>query len=177
MGVCPEVKVSSQQSDGVTKLHCQVYGFYPRDVDVNWKRGGTEIPSDEAKQVLPNTDGTYQITVTVEVLPEEVEIYSCHVDHSSLNETLIVNPDVWPLRYGQTGDREPSKRIPLAAFSALQSNSTLGSNCIYKGPRCRSQRPQMWAGIWDSAQRHATARHGTARHGTARHGTARHGTA
>ncbi|XP_063287717.1 class I histocompatibility antigen, F10 alpha chain-like [Pelobates fuscus] len=91
--VRPEVKVSSQQSDGVTKLHCQVYGFYPRDVDVIWKRNGIEIPSDEAKQVLPNTDGTYQITFTVEVPPEEGEIYSCHVDHSSLNETLIVNPD------------------------------------------------------------------------------------
>ncbi|CAH2314639.1 MHC class Ia alpha antigen [Pelobates cultripes] len=91
--VPPEVKVSSQQSDGVSKLHCQVYGFYPRDVDVIWKRNGIEIPFDETKQVLPNTDGTYQITVTVEVLPDEREKYSCHVDHSSLNETLIVTWD------------------------------------------------------------------------------------
>ncbi|CAH2314631.1 MHC class Ia alpha antigen [Pelobates cultripes] len=89
----PEVKVSSQQSDGVSKLHCQVYGFYPRDVDVIWKRNGIEIPFDETKQVLPNTDGTYQITVTVEVPPDEREKYSCHVDHSSLNETLIVTWD------------------------------------------------------------------------------------
>ncbi|XP_063287615.1 class I histocompatibility antigen, F10 alpha chain-like [Pelobates fuscus] len=88
--VRPEVKVFSQQSDGVTELHCQVYGFYPRDVDVNWKKNGIEIPTDEAKQVLPNTDGTYQIRATVEVQPVEGESYACHVDHSSLKEPLIV---------------------------------------------------------------------------------------
>ncbi|XP_063289465.1 class I histocompatibility antigen, F10 alpha chain-like [Pelobates fuscus] len=88
--VRPEVKVSSQQSDGVTELHCQVYGFYPRDVDVNWKNNGIEIPTDEAKQVLPNSDGTYQIRATVEVQPVEGESYACHVDHSSLKEELVV---------------------------------------------------------------------------------------
>ncbi|CAH2314415.1 MHC class Ia alpha antigen [Pelobates cultripes] len=88
--VPPEVKVSDQKADGATKLLCQVYGFYPRDVDVNWKRDGIEFPSDEAKQVLPNTDGTYQITATVEVPPEEIDKYSCHVDHISLDKTLIV---------------------------------------------------------------------------------------
>ncbi|KAM8952773.1 class I histocompatibility antigen, F10 alpha chain-like [Pelodytes ibericus] len=88
--VRPEVKVSARQSDGVTELHCQVYGFYPRDVDVNWKRNGIEVPSEEAKQVLPNTDGTFQIRATVEVMPREGDSYSCHVDHSSLPETLMV---------------------------------------------------------------------------------------
>ncbi|XP_063289460.1 class I histocompatibility antigen, F10 alpha chain-like [Pelobates fuscus] len=88
--VPPEVKVSDQKADGTTKLLCQVYGFYPRDVDVNWKKDGIEVPSDEAKQVLPNTDGTYQITVTVEVLPEGTGDYTCHIDHISLDKTLIV---------------------------------------------------------------------------------------
>ncbi|XP_063289461.1 class I histocompatibility antigen, F10 alpha chain-like [Pelobates fuscus] len=88
--VKPVVKVSDQKSNGTTKLLCQVYRFYPRGVDVNWKRDGIEVPSYEAKQVLPNTDGTYQITVTVEVLPEEMDRHSCHVEHISLDKTLIV---------------------------------------------------------------------------------------
>ncbi|XP_053329213.1 class I histocompatibility antigen, F10 alpha chain-like isoform X2 [Spea bombifrons] len=95
--VAPEVKVSAQTSEGATKLHCQVYGFYPRDVDVNWKRNEIDIPSDEAKQVLPNTDGTYQIRVTVEVTPKEGDSYSCHVDHGSLEEPRIV---MWDPRKG-----------------------------------------------------------------------------
>uniref|UniRef100_A0A8C5RBC4 Ig-like domain-containing protein n=1 Tax=Leptobrachium leishanense TaxID=445787 RepID=A0A8C5RBC4_9ANUR len=91
--VRPEVKVSSRPSGSAMKLHCQVYGFHPRDVDVNWKKNGINIPSDEAKQVLPNSDGTYQLRVSVEVTPEDGASYSCYVDHSSLDEPLIVTWD------------------------------------------------------------------------------------
>uniref|UniRef100_A0A8C5QN68 Ig-like domain-containing protein n=1 Tax=Leptobrachium leishanense TaxID=445787 RepID=A0A8C5QN68_9ANUR len=87
--VPPEVKVSSRQSGSTMKLHCQVYGFYPRDVDVIWKMNRMEISLDEAKHILPNSDGTYQLRVSVEVIPEEEASYSCHVDHSSLGEPLI----------------------------------------------------------------------------------------
>ncbi|XP_053329232.1 class I histocompatibility antigen, F10 alpha chain-like [Spea bombifrons] len=100
ISVAPEVKVSAQTSEGATKLHCQVYGFYPREVDVNWKRNEIDIPSDEAKQVLPNTDGTYQIRVTVEVTPKEGDSYSCHVDHGSLAEPRIV---MWDPRKDGSG--------------------------------------------------------------------------
>uniref|UniRef100_A0A8C5MKB8 Ig-like domain-containing protein n=1 Tax=Leptobrachium leishanense TaxID=445787 RepID=A0A8C5MKB8_9ANUR len=88
--VRPEVTISGQNVNGVTKLHCQVYGFYPRDVDVNWKRNGLDVPSYERKQILPNTDSTYQIRVTVEVLTNDRDGYSCHVDHASLDQTLTV---------------------------------------------------------------------------------------
>uniref|UniRef100_A0A8C5MTG8 Ig-like domain-containing protein n=1 Tax=Leptobrachium leishanense TaxID=445787 RepID=A0A8C5MTG8_9ANUR len=88
-GPC-EVKVCSRPSGSAMKLHCQVYGFHPRDVDVNWKKNGMDIPSDEAKQVLPNSDGTYQLRASVEVTPEDGASYSCHVDHSSLDEPLLV---------------------------------------------------------------------------------------
>uniref|UniRef100_A0A8C5ML48 Ig-like domain-containing protein n=1 Tax=Leptobrachium leishanense TaxID=445787 RepID=A0A8C5ML48_9ANUR len=89
--VRPKVKVSDQTVNGVAKLHCQVYGFYPRDVDVKWQKNGIDVPSYEAKHILPNSDGTYQIRVTVEVLVEDREGHSCHVDHASLRHTLIVN--------------------------------------------------------------------------------------
>uniref|UniRef100_A0A8C5WMB8 Ig-like domain-containing protein n=1 Tax=Leptobrachium leishanense TaxID=445787 RepID=A0A8C5WMB8_9ANUR len=88
--VRPEVKVSEQNVKGVTKLHCQVYGFYPRDVDVKWQKNGIDVPSYEAKHVLPNSDGTYQIRVTVEISAEDREGHSCHVDHASLDQTLTV---------------------------------------------------------------------------------------
>uniref|UniRef100_A0A8C5Q5E7 Ig-like domain-containing protein n=1 Tax=Leptobrachium leishanense TaxID=445787 RepID=A0A8C5Q5E7_9ANUR len=88
--VRPEVKVSDQTVNGVTKLHCQVYGFYPRDVDVKWQKNGIDVPSHEAKHVLPNSDGTYQIRVAVEVAAEDREGHSCNVDHASLDQQLTV---------------------------------------------------------------------------------------
>ncbi|XP_077340601.1 class I histocompatibility antigen, F10 alpha chain-like [Lithobates pipiens] len=91
--VRPEVKVWSQQlSNGITRLQCLVYGFHPRPVDVKWVRNGKDnVSSDEMSQILPHPDGTYQIRVSVEVPTKEGDTYSCHVDHSSLEEILIVN--------------------------------------------------------------------------------------
>ncbi|XP_040190516.1 major histocompatibility complex class I-related gene protein-like [Rana temporaria] len=92
--VRPEVKVwGRRQSGGVTRLHCLVYGFHPGPVDVKWMRNGTDhIPSDEMTPILPHPDGTYQIRVSVEVPTREGDTYSCHVDHSSLeDEALSVN--------------------------------------------------------------------------------------
>ncbi|KAM5145827.1 class I histocompatibility antigen, F10 alpha chain-like [Mantella aurantiaca] len=91
--VRPEVKVwGRRQSDGVTRLQCLVYGFHPRAVDVKWVRNGVDhLPSEEMTPILPHPDGTYQIRVTVDVSTTEGDTYSCHVDHSSLeDETLSV---------------------------------------------------------------------------------------
>ncbi|NP_001353601.1 major histocompatibility complex class I-related gene protein-like [Xenopus tropicalis] len=89
--VPPKVKVSSSESESGTKLHCRVYGFYPRDVEVKWiKNGRDEIHSEEAAQILPNPDGTYQIRVSVGVTPEGGATYSCHIDHSSLEKAITV---------------------------------------------------------------------------------------
>ncbi|KAM4640870.1 class I histocompatibility antigen, F10 alpha chain-like [Discoglossus pictus] len=91
--VPPRVKVSHHQSDGNTKLNCQVYGFYPRDVHVKWvKNEVDDVYSEEAKQILPNPDGTYQTRVTVEVTLKEGDSYSCHVDHKSLGEKMMIIP-------------------------------------------------------------------------------------
>ncbi|XP_041430421.1 major histocompatibility complex class I-related gene protein isoform X1 [Xenopus laevis] len=88
--VIPKLKVSSSESESGVKLHCRVYGFYPRDVEVKWiKNERHEIDSEEAPEILPNPDGTYQIRVSVEVTPEEGATYSCHVDHSSLENPLV----------------------------------------------------------------------------------------
>eukprot|EP00079_Xenopus_tropicalis_P019245 XP_012808704.2 PREDICTED: class I histocompatibility antigen, F10 alpha chain-like [Xenopus tropicalis] len=88
----PKVKVSSSESESGTKLHCRVYGFYPRDVEVKWiKNGRDEIHSEEAAQILPNPDGTYQIRVSVGVTLDKNSNYSCLVDHSSLETPMIVN--------------------------------------------------------------------------------------
>lgn len=94
------VKVSGHTLSNVTKLHCQVYGFYPQAVTVRWIKNGIEtIRENQADHILPNPDGTYQTILSIEVSVREVDTYSCHVDHSSLEETAIIlwgefNPDL-----------------------------------------------------------------------------------
>ncbi|XP_053329324.1 patr class I histocompatibility antigen, B-1 alpha chain-like [Spea bombifrons] len=90
----PEVTVTSLSTRGVTRLHCWVYGFYPRHVDVTWMRNEKdELYSEEAKQILPNSDGTYQVRVTVEVMPQDGDSYACHVDHCGLQNVLVTRWD------------------------------------------------------------------------------------
>ncbi|XP_073454425.1 major histocompatibility complex class I-related gene protein-like [Aquarana catesbeiana] len=89
--VVPKLKITSQEFNGTARLQCLVYGFHPRPVDVKWVRNGEDhLPSDEMSPILPHPDGTYQIRVSVEVPTKEADTYSCHVDHSSLEETLTV---------------------------------------------------------------------------------------
>ncbi|XP_077340564.1 class I histocompatibility antigen, F10 alpha chain-like [Lithobates pipiens] len=106
--VPPEVKVwGHRQSDDVTRLQCLVYGFHPRPVDVKWMRNGKDhLPSDEMSPTLPHPDGTYQIRVSVEVPTQEADTYSCHVDHSSLEDILIVN---W----------EPNNGLPITLIAGV----------------------------------------------------------
>ncbi|XP_073454391.1 putative HLA class I histocompatibility antigen, alpha chain H [Aquarana catesbeiana] len=90
--VRPEVKVwGHHQSEEKTRLHCLAYGFHPRAVDVKWvKNGEDHLPLDEISPILPHPNGTYQIRVSVEVPTREGDTYSCHVQHSSLEDVLIV---------------------------------------------------------------------------------------
>ncbi|XP_077340494.1 class I histocompatibility antigen, F10 alpha chain-like isoform X2 [Lithobates pipiens] len=106
--VRPEVKVWGRaQQDGITRLQCLVYGFHPRPVDVKWMRNGKDhLPSDEMSPILPHPDGTYQIRVSVEVPTQEADTYSCHVDHSSLEEVL-------------TKKYEPDNGLPLAMIIGI----------------------------------------------------------
>ncbi|XP_075179253.1 BOLA class I histocompatibility antigen, alpha chain BL3-7-like isoform X3 [Anomaloglossus baeobatrachus] len=104
--VQPRVKVSGHEEGDTMKLHCQVYGFHPRAVDVRWMNGEDEVPLYETTNVLPNPDSTYQIRVSTEVTPKEGDNYSCYVDHSSLKEPLLVR---W----------EPKQDFPLAVIISV----------------------------------------------------------
>ncbi|XP_053556037.1 zinc-alpha-2-glycoprotein [Bombina bombina] len=99
--VKPKVKVWGVTSEGVVRLHCLAYGFYPKPIDVKWTLNDQDIPIEEAKQVLPDPEGTYQVRLTVEVIPVENQIYTCHVDHSSLSEEIKVpwNPEQAAIYY------------------------------------------------------------------------------
>uniref|UniRef100_A0A6I8SAT0 Ig-like domain-containing protein n=1 Tax=Xenopus tropicalis TaxID=8364 RepID=A0A6I8SAT0_XENTR len=89
--VPPKVKTSISRSDSGKRLCCHVYGFYPKKVHIKVMKNGTEeVSPEEFKHILPNPDGTYQIRVSVGVTPEGGATYSCHVDHSSLNSTMVI---------------------------------------------------------------------------------------
>uniref|UniRef100_A0A674IHK6 Ig-like domain-containing protein n=1 Tax=Terrapene triunguis TaxID=2587831 RepID=A0A674IHK6_9SAUR len=69
-------------SAGPHRLMCHVTGFYPRDIEVTWERGGKGALGEQmTSRIRPNGDPTFQIRVSIELgLGEHV----CVVRHVSL---------------------------------------------------------------------------------------------
>lgn len=88
----PVVKVTRRtQYNGLETLICRVYGFYPKEMDATWRKGGEVWEQDTFRGgVLPNSDGTYHAWLSIEVDPKERDRYRCYVDHAGFPEPLIV---------------------------------------------------------------------------------------
>ncbi|XP_072285718.1 major histocompatibility complex class I-related gene protein-like [Pyxicephalus adspersus] len=127
--VRPEVKVwGHRHSDGMGRLHCLVYGFHPRAVDVKWMRNGVDrIPSDEMTPILPHPDGTYRIRVSVEVVVSNNN-FSCHVEHRSLEKTLSVDLEGF-IDQSTSSKRRQKTALPLIASLLFITSLVL---CVFK---------------------------------------------
>ncbi|XP_013927546.1 PREDICTED: uncharacterized protein LOC106553544 [Thamnophis sirtalis] len=88
----PLVKVSRRiQYNSMETLVCQIYGFYPKEIDATWKKDEEVWEQDTYRGgVLPNSDRTYHIWLSIEVDPKERDRYRCYVDHAGLPEPLIL---------------------------------------------------------------------------------------
>ncbi|XP_060706342.1 class I histocompatibility antigen, F10 alpha chain-like [Hemiscyllium ocellatum] len=71
-------------------LSCLVTGFYPQAIEVTLWRDGVLIDESLSTGILPNHNRTYQIRKWIEFDPEDQAEYSCQVEHSGLEEKLVV---------------------------------------------------------------------------------------
>ncbi|XP_060094449.1 H-2 class I histocompatibility antigen, D-B alpha chain-like [Heteronotia binoei] len=75
--------------NGQETLFCQLYGFYPKGIEVTWMKDGEDRrPETLTGGVVPNSDGTYHTWLSIEVDPKERDRYRCRVGHDSLPEIL-----------------------------------------------------------------------------------------
>lgn len=89
----PVVKL--RRKEGYTSdresLVCEVYGFYPKEIDVFWKKDGEVWLEDTFyRKVALNPDGTYHAWISVEVDAAERGLYRCHVEHDSLPDPVVL---------------------------------------------------------------------------------------
>uniref|UniRef100_A0A8C9QVJ2 Ig-like domain-containing protein n=1 Tax=Spermophilus dauricus TaxID=99837 RepID=A0A8C9QVJ2_SPEDA len=72
-------------------LICSVTNFYPLQVKVRWFWNEEEETSGVVSTpLIQNGDWTYQILVMLEVIPQPGDIYTCHVEHPSLQSPIAV---------------------------------------------------------------------------------------
>ncbi|XP_066473336.1 major histocompatibility complex class I-related gene protein-like [Tiliqua scincoides] len=102
----PIVKVTRKDSQqGLETLLCRAHGFYPKEIDVTWRKDGKVRQEDAFHGVVsPNPDGTYYTGLSIEIDPKERSRYRCHVEHDGLQDPLDVavkeSVPVWLIAVG-----------------------------------------------------------------------------
>ncbi|XP_071469597.1 HLA class II histocompatibility antigen, DP beta 1 chain-like isoform X2 [Marmota flaviventris] len=92
--VQPKVHVSPTKK-GTLQHHnmlvCHVTDFYPGNIKVRWFLNGQEETAGVvATELIRNGDWTFQIMVMLEMTPKQGDVYTCHVEHPSLNSPVTV---------------------------------------------------------------------------------------
>ncbi|XP_024654083.2 major histocompatibility complex class I-related protein 1 [Maylandia zebra] len=91
--------VSLLQRTFSSPVSCHATGFYPDRAVMFWRKDGKEI--DEVvphREILPNNDGTFQMSVDLNVLsvrPEDWSRYECVFQVSDFKKNILTKVFVW----------------------------------------------------------------------------------
>ncbi|XP_023576849.1 HLA class II histocompatibility antigen, DP beta 1 chain-like [Octodon degus] len=92
--VQPKVHVSPSKKGTLqhhNQLICHVTNFYPGNIEIRWFLNGQEQTAGiESTNLIRNGDWTFQILVMLEMTPQEGDVYTCHVEHPSLDSPVTV---------------------------------------------------------------------------------------
>ncbi|KAM9234039.1 HLA class II histocompatibility antigen, DP beta 1 chain [Dugong dugon] len=92
--VQPKVKVSPSKRGPLQHhnlLVCHVTDFYPGSIEIRWFRNGHEETAGiVSTDLVHNGDWTFQILVMLEMTPQQGDVYTCHVEHPSLDSPVTV---------------------------------------------------------------------------------------
>ncbi|XP_060549416.1 major histocompatibility complex class I-related gene protein-like isoform X3 [Pantherophis guttatus] len=78
-------------NDSLEVLICYASGFYSKEIQANWTRDGKVCQNETLhRNVVPNSDGTYYVWLSIEIDPKERDRFQCHLDHEGLQEPLVL---------------------------------------------------------------------------------------
>ncbi|XP_058520741.1 RLA class II histocompatibility antigen, DP beta chain-like isoform X1 [Ochotona princeps] len=93
--VQPKVNISPSKKGSSQHQHlliCHVTDFYPGDLQVRWfLNGQEETDGVVSTNLIRNGDWTFQILVMLEMNPRAGDVYTCHVEHPSLDSPIMVD--------------------------------------------------------------------------------------
>uniref|UniRef100_UPI00398F2FEB major histocompatibility complex class I-related gene protein-like n=1 Tax=Pristiophorus japonicus TaxID=55135 RepID=UPI00398F2FEB len=82
--------VSFTRPGDAKRLSCVATGFYPQAIEVTLWRDGVFLAETQSSGILPNHDGTFQVSKWTEFDPEDPGTFSCEVEHGGLQRKVIV---------------------------------------------------------------------------------------
>ncbi|XP_042292205.1 H-2 class I histocompatibility antigen, Q9 alpha chain-like isoform X3 [Thunnus maccoyii] len=90
-------------------VSCHATGFYPHRAEMFWRKDGEEL-YEEHGEILPNHDGSFQMSVDLDlssVKPEDWRRFECVFQLSGLKDNIITKLDKREIQtnFGKTGIR------------------------------------------------------------------------
>uniref|UniRef100_A0A3P9DBR4 Ig-like domain-containing protein n=1 Tax=Maylandia zebra TaxID=106582 RepID=A0A3P9DBR4_9CICH len=89
--------VSLLQKTPSSPVSCHATGFYPDRAEMFWSKDGEQIHEGvDHREILPNNDETFQMSVDLNVssvTPEDWQRYDCVFQLSGVNEDMITKLD------------------------------------------------------------------------------------
>ncbi|XP_066110245.1 HLA class II histocompatibility antigen, DQ beta 1 chain-like [Saccopteryx bilineata] len=90
----PTVTISPAKTEALhhhNMLVCSVTDFYPRQIKVRWFRNDQEETAGVVSTpLIQNGDWTYQVLVMLEMTPQRGDVYTCRVEHPSVQSPITV---------------------------------------------------------------------------------------
>nr|QBS17601.1 MHC class II antigen DQ beta [Lipotes vexillifer] len=90
----PTVTISPSRTEALNHhnlLVCSVTDFYPGQIKVRWFRNDQEETAGVVSTpLIRNGDWTFQMLVMLEMTPQQGDVYTCHVEHPSLQSPIMV---------------------------------------------------------------------------------------
>nr|AJA40875.1 MHC class II antigen [Muntiacus crinifrons] len=90
----PTVTISLSRTEALNHhnlLVCSVTDFYPGQIKVRWFRNDQEETARVvATPLIRNGDWTFEILVMLEMTPQRGDVYTCRVEHPSLQSPVLV---------------------------------------------------------------------------------------
>ncbi|KAK2812857.1 hypothetical protein Q5P01_000959 [Channa striata] len=117
--------VSLLQTSPSSPVSCHATGFYPDRATMFWSKDGEELHEDvDHGEILPNQDGTFQMTVYLDissVKPEDWTRYDCVFQLSGAENKTMIKLDKTVIRtnWVLTPTEEPVNRITPVVVTAV----------------------------------------------------------
>uniref|UniRef100_A0A8C5FAR2 Major histocompatibility complex class I-related gene protein-like n=1 Tax=Gadus morhua TaxID=8049 RepID=A0A8C5FAR2_GADMO len=117
-------RVSLLQRSPSSPVVCHATGFYPNRVVVFWRRDGQELHEQvDPGEVLPNHDGTFQVSVDLDltaVPQEDWGRYECVVQLKGIEDiSTPLDPALIRTNRGKTGDKSHILAFILTGVAVL----------------------------------------------------------
>ncbi|XP_030596140.1 H-2 class I histocompatibility antigen, Q9 alpha chain-like [Archocentrus centrarchus] len=133
MGTVPP-SVSLLQRSSSSPISCHATGFHPNRAEMFWRKDGEELHEGVHKgEILPNNDGTFQMSVDLDlsaVGPEDWDRYSCVFQLSGVNQDISTKLEKTGIRSNEGGSL--SMIIPVVVAVVVLAAIAVIGFIIYK---------------------------------------------